>query len=96
MNVALAQINVFLAISLNSCFSNSYREECPILHCSTLHCFFLEYHPKIKRTVTLGLYYVVSEYAATISEDVGSVFIWIFDTNLPIYISTTIESLNQV
>lgn len=96
MNIVHAQINVFLAISLNSCFSNSYGEECPILHCSTLHCFFVEYHPKIKWTITVGGYYVVREYAATISEDVGSVFIWIFDTNLPNYIFTTTESLNQV
>jgi hypothetical protein len=35
-------------------------------------------------------------YAATISEDVGSVLTWIFDTNLPNYTITTTESLNQV
>jgi hypothetical protein len=96
MNIAHAQINVFLAISHNSCFSNYYGEECPILHCSTLHCFFLEYHPKIKLTITIDGYYIVREDAASISEDVGNVFIWIFDTNLPNYIFTTTESLNEV
>ena len=60
MNVAHAQINVFFVISLNSYFSNSYGEECPILHCSTLHCFFLEYPPKIEYTITVGRYHVVS------------------------------------
>lgn len=96
MNVARAQINVFLAISLHSCFSNFCGEVCPILHYSALHCFFLEYHPKIKCTITVSGYYIVREYAANISEDVGSVFIWIFDANLRNYIFTTTESLNQV